>query len=108
MLNDWLLIGLLSISTYITRIIGVQMMAGRKVSSTLRLYFNYVPVGIISALIVKQVFIPTDKVLEISYPVLIGCLITAIIIAKIQMFLPAVALGIISGWLVRYVISNGF
>lgn len=39
MLNNWILIGLLSVSTYISRIIGVEIMAGRKMSSTLRLYF---------------------------------------------------------------------
>jgi branched-subunit amino acid transport protein len=77
-------------------------MAGRKMSSTLRLYFNYVPVGIISALIIKQILIPTDGQLNISFPVLIGCLSTAITIKIIKRFLPSVVIGVMIGMLVRY------
>jgi branched-subunit amino acid transport protein len=102
MLNHWILIGLLSVSTYLSRFIGVEIMAGRKMSSTLRLYFNYVPVGIISALIIKQILIPTDGQLNISFPVLIGCLSTAITIKIIKKFLPSVVIGVMIGMLARY------
>lgn len=102
MLNNWLLIGLLSLFTYISRIIGIEIMAGREMSSTLRLYFNYVPVGIISALIIKQILVPVNGQLAISLPVLIGCLSTAITIKIIKMFLPSVVIGAIIGLLVRY------
>lgn len=105
MLNHWTLIGLLAVSTYISRIIGIEIMAGREMNATLRLYFNYVPVGIISALIIKQILVPTDGQLAISFPVLIGCLATAIIIKIIKMFLPSVMIGAIIGWLARYLIS---
>ncbi|TCP28841.1 branched-subunit amino acid transport protein [Scopulibacillus darangshiensis] len=101
MFNQWLLIGLLSISTYISRIIGVEVMAEREMSTALRLYFNYVPVAIISALIIKQILVPTGGHLIISLPVLIGCLSTAISIKLIKMFLPAVVIGAIIGLLVR-------
>lgn len=102
MLNHWLLIGLLSASTYISRIIGVEVMAGREMSPDLRLYFNYVPVGIISALIIKQILVPVDGQLVISLPVLIGCLSTAITIKIIKAFLPSVVIGAIIGLLARY------
>ena len=105
MLNHWILIGLLAVSTYISRILGIEIMAGREMNATLRLYFNYVPVGIMSALIIKQILIPMDGQLIISIPVLIGCLSTAIIIKIIQMFLPSVMIGAIIGWLARYLIS---
>jgi len=36
MLNHWLLIGFLSVSTYLSRMIGVEIMAKRKMSSTVR------------------------------------------------------------------------
>lgn len=106
MFYNWLLIGLLSVSTYISRIIGVEIMAGQKMSSTLQLYFQYVPVGIISALIIKQIFIPTDGQLDISFSVLIGCLSTAISMKIIKMFLPSVVMGVIVGLLVRYFFIN--
>jgi branched-subunit amino acid transport protein len=105
MLNHWILIGLLAVSTYISRIIGIEIMAGREMNATLRLYFNYVPVGIMSALIIKQILVPADGQLAISFPVLIGCLSTAIIIKIIKMFLPSVVIGAIIGWLARYLIS---
>ncbi|MGF7057939.1 AzlD domain-containing protein [Brassicibacter mesophilus] len=102
MLSRWILIGLLSVSTYISRIIGVEIMSGREMSPTLRLYFNYVPVGVISALIIKQIFVPVDGQLIISLPILIGCLFTAIAVKKVKMFLPSVVFGAIVGLLTRY------
>jgi len=105
MLNNWILIGLLAVCTYLSRIIGMEMMSGREMSSTLRLYFNYVPIGIISALVVKQILVPTNGQLIISFPILIGCLTTAITIKILKAFLPAVLIGAIIGWLSRYLIS---
>ncbi|MBA1337210.1 MAG: hypothetical protein HPY66_0368 [Firmicutes bacterium] len=105
MLNHWILIGLLSVSTYMSRIIGVEIMAGRKMSPTLRLYFNYMPIGIISALIIKQILAPTDGQLTISISVLIGCLSTAIAAKIIKTFLPPVLIGMSIGLLVRYFLT---
>lgn len=105
MIDHWILIALLSVSTYISRIIGVEIMAGREMSPGLRLYFNYVPVAIISALIIKQILVPADGQVVISLPVLIGCLSTAIVIKKFKSFLPSVVIGVIIGLLVRYFLS---
>ncbi|MEA1961022.1 MAG: AzlD domain-containing protein [Bacillota bacterium] len=104
MLDHWILIGLLAVSTYISRIFGVEIMAEREMSPTLRLYFSYVPVAIMSALVVKQILVPTDGQLVISLPVLIGCLATAIAIKKLNAFLPSVVIGVIIGLLARYLI----
>ncbi|EST12521.1 AzlD domain-containing protein [Sporolactobacillus laevolacticus] len=102
MLNQWLLIGILAISTYLSRLIGVVFMARQKMSPSLRLYFNYVPIAIIAALLVKQIFVPTDGQLTISLPVLIGCISTAVAIKITRLFLPSVVIGIVVGLLVRY------
>ncbi|SEN31885.1 AzlD domain-containing protein [Lihuaxuella thermophila] len=102
MLNTWILIGLLSVCTYLSRVIGVEIMAGRKLSPTLSLYFNFVPVGIISALIIKQILVPADGQLNISLPVLIGCLATAIAMKKLNLFLPSVVIGVMVGMLARF------
>lgn len=104
MLTNWILIGLLSVATYLSRIIGVEIMAGREMSAALRVYFHYVPVGIITALIIKQIIVPADGQLDISFPVLIGCLFTAIASKMINMFLPSVAIGVIIGLVARYVL----
>lgn len=100
--NNWILIGLLSVSTYISRIIGIEIMAVREMNSTMRLYFNYVPVGIMSALIIKQILVPINGQLAISFPILIGCLSTAIAIKITKTFLPSVMIGAIIGWLGRH------
>lgn len=102
MLNQWLLIGVLAVLTYLSRLIGVEVMAGRKMSPALRLYFNYVPVAIISALIVKQIFIPSGGHLVLSFPVLISCLTAAIAVRLTKLFLPSVIVGILIGILARY------
>ncbi len=102
MLDQWILIGVLAAATYMSRIIGVELMAGRELSPTLRLYFNYVPVAIISALIVKQILVPADEQLFISIPVLIGCIAAAITIKISKSFLPSLVIGIIIGLLIRY------
>lgn len=54
MLDPWLLIGSLAVLTYISRIIGLRLMAGREMNAALRSYFGYVPVGIIAALIDRK------------------------------------------------------
>ncbi|WP_223067226.1 AzlD domain-containing protein [Paenibacillus caui] len=105
MLKSWFLIGLLSVSTYLSRIFGVEFMAGREMSPSLRSYFNYVPIGIITALIIKQILVPSAGQLAISLPVLIGCLSAAVAIRIIKMFLPSVIIGVMIGWLVRYLLS---
>ncbi|MBS4201995.1 AzlD domain-containing protein [Bacillus sp. FJAT-49732] len=101
MLN-WILIGLLAVSTFLSRIIGVSVMAGREMNPTLRLYFSYVPIAIMSALIVKQIFITTNEQLVISLPVLIACLAAAVSIKLTKVFLPSVVIGVLFGLLARY------
>jgi branched-subunit amino acid transport protein len=106
MLDHWILIGVLAVATYLSRIVGLEMMAGRQMSPTLRLYFNYVPVAIIAALVVKQILVPTDGQIVISAPVLIGCLATAITLKLINRFLTSVIVGIVIGLLVRYLLMS--
>ncbi|MBH8608271.1 AzlD domain-containing protein [Thermoactinomyces sp. CICC 10521] len=105
MIRNWLLIGLLAASTYLSRIIGLELMAGRKMSPALRLYFHYVPVGIISALIIKQIFVPTDGRIVISLPVLVACFITFVAMKMFKMFLPSVVVGVICGLFIRYLLN---
>lgn len=102
MINLWILIILLSISTFVSRILGVEMMAKREVNPTLQLYFSYVPIAIMAALIMKQIIIPTTSgQLIISFPVLFGALATGISIKVSKLFLPSVIIGMIVGLLVR-------
>ncbi|RST72782.1 AzlD domain-containing protein [Siminovitchia acidinfaciens] len=102
MLNHWILIGLLAVSTFLSRIIGLEFMTGRELSPTLRLYFNYVPVAIMTALIINQILTSTEGQFSISIPVLVGCLAGAIAMKLFKSFLPTVVIGIVAGLLVRY------
>ena len=77
-------------------------MAGRKMNPTLRLYFNYVPVAIMSALIINQALTISNGHIGISLSALVACVVTAITIKILKKFLPSVGIGIISGLLARY------
>lgn len=102
MIDHWILIGLLAVTTYISRIIGVEIMAGREMSPALRLYFNCVPAAIISALLIKQIFVPADGQLVISVPVFLGCVSGAVVIKITKNFLPSVVIGVMVGLFARY------
>lgn len=60
MTKHWILVGLLTVSTFLSRIIGLEIMARREMNPTLRLYFSYIPVAIMAALIIIEP--PTTKV----------------------------------------------
>jgi len=102
-MSFWLLVILLAVTTYLTRAIGAEIMVGREMSATMRLYFNYVPIGIITAIIIKQVIAPVEGELIISIPVLAGCLTTALAIKKTRMFLLSIVVGVVVGLAVRYI-----
>ncbi|MCO7175773.1 AzlD domain-containing protein [Sporolactobacillus kofuensis] len=102
MVNQWILIGVLAVATYVSRVLGLTVMAGRELNPAVRLYFNYVPTAIIVALIVKQIFIPSGGHLVLSLPVLAACLAGALAILLFKKFLPSVVAGVVVGLLVRY------
>ncbi|WP_052398585.1 AzlD domain-containing protein [Geomicrobium sp. JCM 19039] len=54
MIQQWLLIIGLAISTYISRLIGLEAMTRIKASPLVELYFRYIPASMITALIVVQ------------------------------------------------------
>ncbi|MEN1968664.1 AzlD domain-containing protein [Lentibacillus sp. N15] len=101
-MHNWILIGLLAISTYLSRVIGVEIMSERSIHPTLRTYFNYVPIAIIAALLVNQILTPADGEIVLSIPVLTGCLVTAVAVKILNMFLPAVVIGMAAGMVTRY------
>nr|WP_281243503.1 AzlD domain-containing protein [Evansella caseinilytica] len=89
-------------ATYLSRIIGVEIMAGRERKPALRIYFHYVPIAVISVLIVREILTPGDGQSVISLPVLLGCLATAAATKLLKSFLPAVVIGLVVGLSVRY------
>lgn len=102
MTEQWLLIGILAVLTYLSRATGISLMAGRRLTPAVRLYFQYVPTAIMVALIVKQIVVPSGPQLTFSLPVFIGCLAAAAFIKIFHRFLPAVGAGIASGLLIRW------
>ncbi|MCQ2010229.1 AzlD domain-containing protein [Sporolactobacillus sp. STSJ-5] len=105
MLNQWFLIGALALVTYLSRVIGLEFMSRWKMNPTLRLYFNYVPIAIIAALLVKQIVLPFHGGLTLSIPVLLSCIGTAVMILLTKRFLPSVIVGVVIGVLFRYFFS---
>ncbi|RYL93087.1 AzlD domain-containing protein [Sporolactobacillus sp. THM7-4] len=104
MSSQWLLIIMLAAVTYFSRILGITVMAGRKLHPVIRLYFNYVPTAIIVALIIKQIFVPSNGHLVLSLPVLAACLAGGLSILLVKKFLPSVVIGVVIGILVRYLL----
>ncbi|MFT8317637.1 MAG: AzlD domain-containing protein [Sporolactobacillus sp.] len=102
MLKNWILIGVLAAATYLSRLAGLEFMAGREMGPTLKRYFTYVPIAIIAALLVKQIFVPVHGELSVSFPVLIACFFTAISMRVIKVFLPSIIIGIVLGLAARY------
>ncbi|CAM3119281.1 AzlD domain-containing protein [Sporolactobacillus spathodeae] len=106
MLKNWLLIGILAVSTYFSRLAGLEFMANRKTGPMLALYFTYVPVAIIAALLVKQIFVPVHGELTISFPILIGCLFAGLSMHFLKRFLPSIIIGMVLGLAARYLLLS--
>lgn len=100
-MNDWILVGCLAVCTYLSRLAGVEFMAGRNLNPKLRLYFGYVPVAILSALLVDQILTPSGGRTVVSVPVLAACLATFAARKFVKSFLPCILIGIAVGLLVR-------
>lgn len=104
MAEPWILIMALCIMTFLSRFIGVEMMAGRVLNPTLRLYFNFVPIAIMVALIVDQIFTTDHGSSSISLPILGGSIAAALMIKVTRSFLPTVVVGVLIGLGIRYLL----
>ncbi|WP_054707715.1 AzlD domain-containing protein [Bacillus sp. JCM 19041] len=100
---NWMLIAALAIGTYASRVIGVEVMANKEMGTSAKAYFSFVPLGIISALVVKQLIVQGDSGLTISWPMVFACLVTAVAIKLNKSFLLAVISGMAAGIVVRLV-----
>ena len=100
-MNDWILVLSMAVCTYLSRLAGVEFMAGRVLSPRLRLYFGYVPVAILSALLVDQILTPSGGHVAVSVPVLASCLAAFAARKFVKSFLPCIFIGIAVGLLVR-------
>lgn len=105
MSEQWILIIVLCIVTFLSRLIGVEMMAGRAMNPTLRLYFKYVPIAIMAALIVDQMFSNNNGATTISLPVLGGCIAATSMILWKRSFLLTVMVGVVIGLSIRYLLN---
>lgn len=102
MAEPWVLIIVLCIVTFLSRLMGVEIMAGRVLNPTLRLYFNFVPIAIMVALIVDQIFTTNHGSSSISLPILGGSIAAALMIKVTRSFLLTVVIGILVGLGIRY------
>lgn len=100
---NWVLIAALAIGTYASRVIGVEIMANKEMGNTAKVYFSFVPLGIITALVVKQVTVQVDSGLTISWPMVFACLVTGVAIKLNKSFLFAVISGFAAGMMIRLV-----
>ncbi|WP_066371947.1 AzlD domain-containing protein [Neobacillus fumarioli] len=104
MWNNWLLIIILAILTYISRIAGIEALIGRQVNSRVQMYLNYVPAGAISALVASQLFYIKNGKISLSFPVIVAGIIVAICMKIFKSFLLSVIIGVIAGSLITHFI----
>lgn len=102
MIQQWLLIIGLAISTYISRLIGLEAMTRIKASPLVELYFRYIPASMITALIVVQMMSPENGHTYISIPVLIASIVGMLTMLRSKSLLLSLITGILSGMGVRY------
>lgn len=82
------------------------MMAGRILHPTLRLYFNYVPIAMMVALIVDQIVRTDQGSTSISLPIVGGSIAATLMIKVTRSFLPTVIIGVLVGLGIRYLLSS--
>ncbi|GAF15781.1 hypothetical protein JCM19046_180 [Bacillus sp. JCM 19046] len=100
--EQWLLIGLLAIVVFGIRVIGLEWLGKRTFPPLLKRFFYYVPIGIMTALLVKHVLVSPDSTsLALSLPVLITCLGTGLSYFWTKRFLLSVVIGVVLGLAVR-------
>ncbi|GMA50961.1 hypothetical protein GCM10025857_23180 [Alicyclobacillus contaminans] len=104
MWNNWVLILSLALVTYVSRLLGIEALIGRQVNSRVEMYFHFVPAGVISALVVSQLFVTNKGQLSLSIPVLVGGCVVAVCMKITKSFLLAIILGVVVGALVNQLI----
>lgn len=102
--NVMLLILMLFILTYGSRLIGLVIFTSVTLSPNTKRYFSYIPVSIMVALLMQQLVVYDGKAFSFSLPVLVGGFICASFMKLKENFMLAMVLGMASGLLVRYLI----
>lgn len=101
-MNNWILIIVLALMTYSSRVMGLELMSGRNIRPSFRLYLNYVPIAIISALVIKEIFTVENGRLTFSPVVFFACLLAALIMKKSSNLLLSILSGILFGVGLRF------
>lgn len=105
MTNIVILILILFALTYSSRLLGLELFSAVTLSPLTKRYFNYVPVAIMVALLMKQLIHYDGKTSSLSLPVLVGGLVCTVVMKFKENFLLAMLLGMAAGLLIRYLIQ---
>ncbi|MED4129676.1 MULTISPECIES: AzlD domain-containing protein [Shouchella] len=104
MLDQWLLIALISLLVFSIRYIGLEWLGRVSFSPFAKLYFHYVPIAILTTLLAQQVLNPQSTAM-LSVPTLLVCLSTGIVYFLTKHFLLSVILGVVCGIVFRTLLS---
>lgn len=104
--NNWPLIAGIAVITYLSRIAGIEMMAKRPLPPKIKTFFRYVPIAMMTALIANQVVFSEDRGMNLSYPMLFGCIACAVVLQTSKRFLLAVVAGVLVGLTARYLLHH--
>ncbi|RQW22877.1 AzlD domain-containing protein [Bacillus sp. C1-1] len=100
MFDQWLLIVLMGVLVFSIRYIGLEWLGRVTLSPFAKLYFQYVPIAILTTFLAQQVLNPSSTAI-LSVPTLLVCLSTGIVYFFTNHFLLSVIIGVICGIVFR-------
>lgn len=100
MFDQWLLIVLMGALVFSIRYIGLEWLGRVTLSPFAKLYFQYVPIAILTTFLAQQVLNPSSTAI-LSVPTLLVCLSTGIVYFFTNHFLLSVIIGVICGIVFR-------
>lgn len=100
-----LILGMVA-ATYSSRILPFALLEGREIPHLIQRYLRFVPVSVLTALIVLMTMTPQGTIdLRLTNAHLWGGVASAIVAWRTRRLLPTIALGIVFFWLWRALVD---
>ena len=104
-MNDTiLLIITLAIITYLSRLIGLEVMTKIHVTPAIKTYLQFVPISIITALVVIQIMTPEGGLTYVSIPITIAAISSGVTMFFSKSLPFALIIGMVCGIVTRLLI----
>ncbi|EZH66927.1 hypothetical protein DH09_03015 [Bacillaceae bacterium JMAK1] len=98
------LIVVLAVITYMSRLIGLEIMTKINVTPAIKTYLQYVPISIITALVVIQIMTPEGNLTYFSIPITIAAVSSGVTMFLSKSLALSLIVGMICGIVTRMVV----